>query len=308
MSMIHPPKRANRQATIVRILLFLLICVGSVVALFCLLPWLKKGYDIEQLPFFAGVAGGLLLTVWIWRRFGTGWLRPVGICLLLMALAPYLLLCGKLVVDEWRGRRIERQIRITQLSARPIEWPDFDGPVGIRLEVELEHPVIKGILHPPKIAMTERQSLSRKDHFYRFFQDYKRAFLASPLSDSLSLDAFSPFDQPRPIRVVYDLYPGIVRSIQGSERICVAENSGSLAVIYADGPELLASWWFDAQDGAWVNLSAHLTERIQAVPILRGAMDWTEMLKRLEPEGLRNAGYTSCADGEMMAGEICFCR
>jgi hypothetical protein len=32
----------------------LLICAGSAVALFCLLPWLKEGYDIEQMPFFAG--------------------------------------------------------------------------------------------------------------------------------------------------------------------------------------------------------------------------------------------------------------
>lgn len=307
MNMIPSQKRSNRQPTIVRIPLFLLTCAGSAVAFFCLLPWLKEGYDIEQLPFFAGVTGGLLLTVWIWLRFGTGLLRTAGICFLLMALAPYLLLCGKLVVDEWRGRRIERQIRITRLSARPIEWPNFDGPVGVRLEVELEHPVIKGILHPPNIAMTGRRSLSRKDHFYRFFQDCKRAFLASPLFNPEPLEVFSPFDQPQPMRVVYDLYPGTVLRTQGLERICVSKCSGAIPIIYADGPELLASWWFDAQNGVWANLSAHLTEQIQAMPMWH-AIDWTAMLKRLEPEGLRKVGYTSCTDGEMMAGEICLCR
>lgn len=308
MSMIHSQKKPNRLPTIVRVLLFLLIYIGSAVALFCLLPLLKEGYDIEHLPFFAGVAGGLLLTVWIWLRLGTGRLRSVGVGLLILALAPYLFLCGKLVVNEWRGRHIGRQIRITRLNAHPIEWPNFDGPVGVRLEIELEHPVIKGILHSPNIAMTGRLSLSRRDHFYWFFQDCKLGFLASPLFNPLSLDAVAPFEQPRPTLVVYDLYPGTVRRTQGVERICVSECNGALPIIYADGPELLASWWFMAQNGAWTNLSDHLTEQIQALPMWRGAMDWTAMHKRLEPNGLRKAGYTSCADREMMAGEICFCR
>ena len=38
----------------------LLICPGSAVALFLVIPWTKEGYGIEQLPLFAGVAGGFV--------------------------------------------------------------------------------------------------------------------------------------------------------------------------------------------------------------------------------------------------------
>ncbi len=219
------------------------------------------------------------------------------------------MISGDLVLDEWSGWRISRQMRITSFSAHPIEWIGFDGPVGIRMELELAHPAVEGFLYVPKIAMTGKTSLSWTDYFYEYFKDHKLAFLSPP--DFAETEAGPFFDGPQPIRISYDLYPGIVQRTQGAERICVAASSGSFLLTYLDGGTedlaLFASWWFYVKDGARVDLSPHLTRQVQAAHLWRDRVDWTVMLKRLEPDGLRKAGYTPCPEKETFAGEICFC-
>ena len=113
------PKRCL-LTKIIQGIIFLLIFFGSLVTFLIALPLLKEGYGIGQLPVFTGLAGGLLLTVWFWRRFGTGRLRSAGTCILVLAMVPHLLISADLVLDEWRALSISRQIRITSFNAHPI--------------------------------------------------------------------------------------------------------------------------------------------------------------------------------------------
>jgi len=57
-----------------RILLLLIAVLISVAALFALLPWVKEGYDLTDLPHFIGRAAGLAIVagLWLWWRVGRG--------------------------------------------------------------------------------------------------------------------------------------------------------------------------------------------------------------------------------------------
>ena len=146
--------------TLLRVLLFVLLCIASVTALLLLLPWLKEGYDIEELPQFLGVVAILVvlgLGFWAACRRAPA-LRVAGLAILGLSLAAYVLLSARLVVNEIRGRILTSRMRIARLQESSIVWPGIEGPVGLRIEVDLESGFgMAGNLFPPQILMGGRR-------------------------------------------------------------------------------------------------------------------------------------------------------
>jgi hypothetical protein len=191
--------------TFVRALACTLVCLASVAALLFLLPSLKEGSDIEDLPRLLAVVAVLavlgLVFSWLCRR--TPILLVIGLAFLGPALAAYALLSGRLVVNEIRGRTLASRMRIVRLQESSIAWPGFGGPVGLRIEIELERPI---------------------------FQDVGSPIVRDPAAEGSG-----------PVRLVYDLYPGIVHRVKAPGLVCLSDTAGTRALIYSDGRELGAS-------------------------------------------------------------------
>jgi hypothetical protein len=295
---------------VLRAVALLAVALASAVALLLLLPFLKEGYDVDELPLFAGIAAGLAVLALGFGRLTrkAPALCATGLALLLPSLAAYLLLSARLVWNEARGRWLARTVRVERLTETEIRWPGFDGPVGLRIEVGLSHAVRRrGVLFPPKVLMDSRR-LDRRDYFFGVFDDWARGFLAVPLfqdSPSPSLESRSP------LRVAYDLYPGLVQRALPGE-VCLAEGPARAEpgrIVYAEGDQLAASWVFVGTGGPYVDLSAPLTQALRRESRFQGhPAEWQALLHRLEPKGLEGAGFQPCLDPAPRAGEVCYCR
>jgi len=295
---------------LLRAVALLVVALLAAGALLFLLPWLKEGYDVHELPLFTGIAAGLALLALVFGRLTrtTPALCATGLALLLPALAAYVLICARLAWNETQGRRLARTVRVERLAEAEIRWPGFDGPVGLRIEVDLSHAVRRpGALFPPKLLMGSRP-LDRRAYFFGVFDDWARGFLAVPLFQ----DSPSPgLESGSPTRLAYELYPGLVHRAVPSE-VCLAEGPARAEpghIVYAEGGDLTASWLFVASGGLSVDLSTPLTEALRRESRFQGRPhEWQALLQRLEPRGLEGAGFKPCVSPPPHAGAVCYCR
>src|SRR4051794_31666094 len=92
--------------------LLVVVVLISAAALLVLLPWVKEGYDLGDLPRFAAMAAGLALLCWFWWRSSRGAVRVAGLAALAMPLLVYTGLSGTLVFNQWYGHRLEGRTHI----------------------------------------------------------------------------------------------------------------------------------------------------------------------------------------------------
>ena len=253
------------------------------------LPFLKEGCDLEQLPLFASVATGIgvLAAVWWLVTRGAPVFRTLGLVILALPLSVHLLLVVTLSKNWLTARAEASRARIVSLRESPIRWPRIDDPVGLRLDIELEHTMSpRGILYPPQVRMDGPEVPSPKGYFGT------RGRSALGVSPWRQPDAAPP---PSPARLVYELYPPAVMLLSAGEWICL-EESPILDVPCTDGGYHLGAIWFAARAaGASVDLSELLTGALREASSFEGQPSaWCAMLERLTPAALEAAGYRRC--------------
>jgi hypothetical protein len=288
----------------------LLWALGAL-ALGFLFPWLKEGHDVEQLPLFAGVAAGLgVLVLAAWKGLrGKPLLLAAGLLGLLPPLAAYGLLTLGLLADEWRGRSLARSLRITSLRETPIEWPGFDGPVGLRLEIELQHGIrMPGNLYAPKLRMAGADVPTRRDYFFGpAFGGYEAGFLQQPVFQHAGRWHGQPELQGSPARLSFDLYPWKVQRYEAGRKVCFGKWDAERVLGSAAGEQLGACWMFAGRGGIYVDVSAPLTAELRARSSYQGRREeWEKLLRRLEPASLLAHGFQPCGDEQ--SGDRCYCR
>jgi hypothetical protein len=90
---------------VVRLSLLMIVVLISAAALFALLPWIKEGYDLTDLPRFIGMAVGLTIVAWLWWRVRQGGVRVAGLAALALPLFVYSTLSFWLGFNYWYRRR-----------------------------------------------------------------------------------------------------------------------------------------------------------------------------------------------------------
>src|SRR5439155_1571049 len=165
---------------------------------------------------------------------------------------------------NWLTARAEAsRARIVSLRESPIRWPRIDDPVGLRLDIELEHTMSpRGILYPPQVRMDGPEVPSPKGYFGT------RGRSALGVSPWRQPDAAPP---PSPARLVYELYPPAVMLLSAGEWICL-EESPVLDVPCTDGGYHLGAIWFAARAaGASRGLSEPLPVALRRASFLPGS-------------------------------------
>lgn len=325
-----------------RILLWFLSIVATVVLSFAglllLIPGMKEGYSFDELPFILGGSAVLAAAgvAW-WYGSGRSAFRAiVGWIILMPPFASALVVAGNLALARLQGIRLANSLSIVGYREAPIEWPGFDGPVGLRVEIELEHgSAPRGTLNPPEIRMgpslevplgqASAVQTSGSGYFKGDFLDKRAAALALLKSVLFRGQPENPdwsqhLDASRRSRVSFDLYPGIIHRLDGPSKLCLADVAPGLPIcaagqkatdgcrrtghrvevepVYHDGTDLSALWYFFGGSDLVADLGPTLTATLRQQSRLQGAPEaWTAMQKRLEPAGLIRAGYALCPPG-----------
>src|SRR5438093_11125295 len=182
-----------------------------------------------------------LAAVWWLITWGAPVFRPLGLVILALPLSVHLLLVVTLSKNWLPARAEASRARIVSLRESPIRWPRIDDPVGLRLDIELEHTMSpRGILYPPQVRMDGPEVPSPKGYFGT------RGRSALGVYPSRQPDAAPP---PSPARLVYELYPPAVMLLSAGEWICL-EESPILDVPCTDGGYHLGASWFAASAAA----------------------------------------------------------
>jgi hypothetical protein len=295
----------------VKIALVCVLWLLGLAALGLLFPWLKEGHDVEELPLFAGMTAGLLALAFVaWKALRA---RPpllvAGLLGLSAPLAAYAFLTLDIVGDEWRGRSLAKSLRITSVRETPIEWPGVDGPVGLRLEIELQHDIrMPGNLYAPKLRMGSAAVPTRRDYFFGpAFGGSEAAFLQQPVFQYAGRWQEQPSLTGSPAKLSYDLYPWKVQSYEAGRRVCFGKWDAERALASAPGSELGACWMFAGRGGTYVDMSGSLTAELRGKSRYQGRREeWEALLRRLEPASLAARGWSACDDAQ--TGDRCYCR
>ncbi|MBI2255209.1 MAG: hypothetical protein HYU58_11365 [Proteobacteria bacterium] len=140
--------------SILRIILLVVIACVAILGLLIYIPFAKEGASWSDLPIFAGFVGVALVLAYLWwwasgRRLGRA---MIGWMILLPPLAAHGSTAILLAMARIEGRQFASSVRIENYREQPINWPGFDGPVGMEVSLELHHAVgIDAILLAPEL-------------------------------------------------------------------------------------------------------------------------------------------------------------
>jgi len=280
----------------------------SLFALAMVLPSVKEGYDWEDLPFFAAMAGGLAALAAVWWRLNRRHraIAVAGVALLVPPMVVFAGLSARVTINAWRGRHLAQTARILSLREEEIRWPGMPGPVGLRLEIEVEHAIgLEGNLFPPKVVMGADPRPTRAE----YWSLDGGAFLSAPVFELDRQPSRDVFLRPGRTRVVFEMFPSTLERRDG-EALCIngtAGGTGNGGGASSTDTHLGAAWFFAAQSGVYVDLGGPLTDALRRGSAYEGKpAAWTALLHALDPPALAAAGYAPCSPPRHRV-ETCYC-
>ena len=314
-------------------LAFLVLLAACAFGLLMLLVSAKEGADTWQLVVGWMVALSLLLIWWqLGKFFVTGYqkfLSTSGLVVLILTGFIYTTIALPYIINYVRGPRLAKKVRIENFQESLVTWPGFDGPVGMKIEFDLDHPRINANVLTPSVWMGPFKKL-QLDNIY-FFDKYYLYGGVYPGRERktmllLRTGLYSKLDRPRgrlndasPTALVYHLYPQTLAFLESSTKLCLRTDSyglqsgSNLTPVFNDGEEMSAAWFIAGEANLVVDLSDLLTQTLRAQSSLQNnAEAWRKIHERWEPQGLLAAGYRECniqeGDLDRKTGRQCYCR
>lgn len=249
------------MVTTFRIIFFIALLCLSALGLVLLLPFAKEGSSFGDLPIFAGVIGAVLILAVLWwlavgRSIGKA---LIGWAVLALPLVAHGGIASALLSAHFEGPRLANETRIENYREAPLIWPDFDGPIGLRITLELTHP--RGAdaqILPPEIRMGPELEIPRdllsvtQTSGSGYFKD---RYLDRPVGDLVLLktvlfqrvfenpaadkpyykwNAASRFDPSGRTALIYYLLPGTVDYLPDPNRICLNNRTRGIPACAGD--------------------------------------------------------------------------
>jgi len=256
----------------------------------------------------------LLLTLLVsWRRVHAG--KPtakgagytIGLALVGVPLLFYGFVGLMLAYRAALGFLFDRNVAITGYHTSLIRWDGFDGPVGVRLIVDIDVPFsMQGSFLEPKIGVAPTVE-ERLSPFRRYYQYCGSPYpcLAAPRMPYRPATNNAPRLARGPLRVTYDLLPGSVAYLENPSRLCTKQEFGDSTYPLKDS--VRASWLFASDGNVVIDLSDRLTERIAN----DDAITWTPtllqaMYRQFDEKRLLRVGYRRCE--LRVTSASCYCR
>jgi hypothetical protein len=244
------------------------------------------------------------------RRRPRGGVFWTGAAFVALPLCLYAALAARVLVNDLRGRALARTVRIVALTESDIRWPGLADPVGVRLDLDVEHGIGRvGNLFAPRLIMGADPRPASRDYFFGGFDPGVDPMLSTPAFE-IGGPPRDVFARPGRARVSFDLFPSALARREGGALCLLSRASGPTGGRTAAPPggDLGAAWFFAAEGGVIVDLGRPLTEALRKGSRLQGRPEeWRRLLLRMEPEGLEAAGLRRCAPPRAANGEVCYC-
>ncbi len=243
-----------------RALVFVGLLAAAAVALLLLFPGLKEGVSQEELPALIGGLGVVVLLGLLWWLVCGRSLKLslIGWLVLALPTAVGLTQAGRLIAANLQGLRLASAAGIEGYHEAPIQWPGFDGPVGLTISFDLVHPEgISALILPPEIRMGPDLEIPRdklnptQTAGSGYFKNY---YLEKPVGDLTLLktvlfqhlyvnDSFGQdyekwvsayrFAPGGRTRLTFHLLPGTIDYLESPERLCLSSQSFGLRLCEA---------------------------------------------------------------------------
>lgn len=228
--------------------LFLLICAISAWLYLASIPVVvhQVAPELNQtLMIFAGLLA--LAVVW-WFASGRNWaFAVIGWLVLAVPFSAHAIWQGKTSLADYRGANLPSQMAVENFRETPIYWDDFDGPVGMTIELDLVHPPgLDGFVFTPQIRMAPAYDIAAENlessrtfsggYFkdWHIGEDLENLVILKPVLFQGIYDDNPPdhdidwFDASGRTRLVYRLHPGTVDQLPSQDKICLVNPSFGL--------------------------------------------------------------------------------
>lgn len=301
-----------------KIVVFILICAAVVLAALGVVLFPVREPGTAALRAFLAILlfAGLAYTWYrLNRRVPT---EPqfyvAGLVLVLLPLAWFLFSAGTNGYVYGKILLFDRQLSLENYSEEPIVWDGFDGPVGLRVQLELKHPVaIEGYLRNPKLllgnAAVPALETPRKSYW---------SYCSEPVKDLVScltaplwpMREFPALADAESTLITYELYPSNLFYLESPQRLCLKTRqpyiTGNFEV------QSVTALWHLVGSGRDVDLSRRFSRLLQAQSAaLKDGEQVEQWLLRMQSGSLLAAGYENCEIKQAIRYNEeteCYCR
>jgi hypothetical protein len=201
-----------------------------------------------------------------------------------------------------------KQVNIVSYKETFINWPGFEFPVGIKIELE----VPKSSLPPAHIATYSQPAIWMGPENLAPIGEINAFNLPGfAILKPLQLNDLDPKLEPnaasnRTFLMTYYLYPGNLRYIESANAFCKSEGSNASILAYVIEPVRLHGTWYWHDPRKTINLTSQFSTMLQKQSTLaRDPNLWVNMHSQFEDDKLLEAGYKAC---QLQADTHCFCK
>jgi hypothetical protein len=297
-----------------RTLGILAILTASVFGLLMLAPFPSGGMGMRG--YYLVNLGFLFLTIFWWKLaplFEGRYNRVISYIakgVVTCVLISYTLITSSAALGFFQGVYYKNKMSLENFKETFIEWPGFESPVGLHLEMDLVHPInMTGQFNKPFLWLGEfkkqfywgiieaglqyyfgesSQSPYPATRHLQFMKSGSTKYMVNRLSKTT-----------RRTHLVYDVYPRNLKYSEKSEKLCFHRDTTSptnfeYLPVYYHGEDLSALWYFQG-GGLKIDMSDRLTEALRKNSAYQGkSQEWKTMQKQLEFAELRANGYREC--------------
>jgi len=281
-----------------------------------------SGLHERALIYSAGVIlFGALAFLWF-RMHGRGVVRSVGerriyragLFLTLSPLLYFLWVGGSAVLDSAQLYTFSRSIEIENYIETPILWDGFDGPVGLRITMDVSYPFqVDGYFRPPKVVTgisTQAVKEGGNEKYWDYCVEVARDGLGCMTSPLWPNPVFDTLDSESATTVTYELYPANLYYMESNNRVCLRKRNPYTQVVRNTG-DMAALWHFSNSERI-ITLDDRLESTIlDTDSMLKDEKVVAQWYLNMQSESFLAAGYQSCQINTAIrfSDEAqCFCR
>lgn len=236
------------------IFVFLLICAISAWLFLASIPALVHQIRPEFDRTLLILAGLLALAIIWWIVSGRRWaIAALGWMILAVPFSAHAIWQGTTLIADAKGANLPRRMAVENYRETPIFWDGFNGPVGLKIELDLVHPPrLEGLVFTPQIRMAPAYDIAAEDlqssrtFSGGYFRDWhigekigdltllKPVLFQTLYKDNPPDHDFDRFDASGRTHLIYRLHPGTVEVLESQAKMCLVNPSFGLPICAPD--------------------------------------------------------------------------
>jgi len=241
-------------------------------------------------------------------------LRFLGYLLAGLPALIYILIVVQQTYHLVQAKIFTSQTVINEYQEQPIIWQGFDSPVGIRISLTLDYPlVLPGYMRYPKLVMGKMGSEIPADLDRAYWK-----YCSEPVVDDSSclttpiwpVKDYPVLPEESPAVLSFDLYPSNLYYMENNNRVCLKKRNPYSEVSFV-GLDKIVLWHFLGNKHK-LDLTNLLTSTVREKSLLLKDIDLVQkMYRNAESGAFLAAGYQGCEIKRAIpftSESECFCK